>query len=87
VVGAEDAEVCDLVGVVCEPGSPRLFQSGLERVAVAAFNQAEANWQAQGQGKVALLARHLPTLQTNPVRTVAPGVDKAVLPPAACRAP
>ncbi len=32
--------------------------------------------------KVALVAKHLPTLQANPVRAVAPGVDAAVAAPA-----
>jgi hypothetical protein len=40
--------VGDLVGMVCEPSGPRLFQSGLEHVAVAAFNQPGTNRQAQG---------------------------------------
>ena len=50
VIGSEDTQVGDLVGVVGQPGGARLFESGLEDMAVAAFDHPRADRQTQRQG-------------------------------------
>ncbi len=49
VVGAQDAQVSHLVSVVWQPGCAGHFESGLEHMAVTAFDQARTNRQAQRQ--------------------------------------
>ena len=50
MIGFEDAELGDGVGVVRQPGSPGFFEAGVQDVTMAAFYHAGADGQSQGQG-------------------------------------
>jgi hypothetical protein len=49
VVGSEDAQGCDLIGMVPEPGGAGLLETGMEDMAVTALDHARANRQTQGE--------------------------------------
>ena len=50
MIGAENAQVGDLVSVLGQPGRAGLFEPGLEAMSVTTFDQARADRQTQRQG-------------------------------------
>ncbi len=50
MVGAQDAELGDGVGVGGQPGRARSFEPGVENVLVAAFDEPAADGQFSGDG-------------------------------------
>ncbi|PYL01517.1 MAG: hypothetical protein DME19_01390 [Verrucomicrobia bacterium] len=48
-VGSENAQVCDLICMLDQPGSSRLFEPGLQYVPVSRLNHSRSNGQIQPQ--------------------------------------